>query len=120
MSPAEICWLGLPDHPPVLRSWSVAVVAESETQSSAEIRINPPSEGGPFAKFVLSVCPKPARGAPNWDACPQTTCLPAQAAACPISGLAANSDYTVSAMAYAGDTTTIRSAADDFSTLAWP
>ncbi|KAI7845333.1 hypothetical protein COHA_001174 [Chlorella ohadii] len=100
--------------------WSVAVVAESETQSSAEIRINPPSEGGPFAKFVLSVCPKPARGAPNWDACPQTTCLPAQAAACPISGLAANSDYTVSAMAYAGDTTTIRSAADDFSTLAWP
>jgi len=105
-------------YPP--RSWSVAVNAASITQTSATININPPSEGGPFDRFVLSACAKPTSDTPNWDASPQTTCLPAQAAACPISGLAASSDYTVSAMAYAGNTTTIRSAADDFSTLPWP
>lgn len=101
-------------------SWSVSVNVDSVTQTSATVKLNPPSEGGPFSRFVLSVCPKPASSTPNWDTCPQTTCLPAQAAACPISGLAASSDYTVSAMAYAGNTTTIRSAADDFSTLPWP
>ncbi len=105
----------------MLCSWSVAVVAESETQNSAEIRINPPSEGGPFAKFVLAVCPKPRSGAPNWDACPQVQCTTSQVAACPVSGLSANTAYIVSGIAFtADDVATIRSAANDFTTLPWP
>ncbi|PRW44907.1 fibronectin isoform X1 [Chlorella sorokiniana] len=101
--------------------WSVSVVPDSVTQSSASIKITPPSEGGPFAKYVLSVCTKPRSGAPNWDACPQTTCSPSQVAGCPVSGLNSNTAYVVSGVAFTADgVATIRSAAAAFSTLPWP
>ena len=99
----------------------MSVVTDSETQSSASIKINPPSDGGPFAKYVLSVCPKPRSGTPNWDACPQTNCSPSQVAGCLVSGLSANTAYVVSGVAFTADNVvTIRSASADFTTLPWP
>lgn len=103
----------------LLRSWSVAVNADSITQTSATVKITPPSGGGPFVKYVLAVCPKPQSGAPNWDACPQTNCQPNQVAACPIAGLAAGPAYLVSGVAFtADDVASARSAADAFTTTA--
>lgn len=112
----------LPSAPicPTPCSWSVAVNAASITQTAATVRMSAPSVGGPFDKFVLAVCRKPASGAVNWAVCPQSTCLAAQAAACPITGLSANSSFAVSAVAYSGTTPTIRSSADNFATLVWP
>lgn len=89
------------------------------TQTSAVAVITPP-EGGPWGTYVLSVCPKPPSGAPNWDACPKTTCTAAQVAACPIAGLSAGALYTLSGVALRGDTSSVRSTPDDFSTPAWP
>ena len=82
--------------------------------------IDPPDIGGPYDRYILSVCPKPPSGAPNWDACPKTTCLAAQVAACPLAGLSAGKTYTISGVAMQGETTSVRSSASDFSTPAWP
>lgn len=94
---------------------------DSITQTSASVKITPPSEGGPFVRYVLAVCPKPRSGAPNWDACPPTSCQPNEVEACPITGLAAGTSYVVSGVAFtAEDVATIRSAADEFATRPWP
>ena len=71
-----------PTHPlpgPSLapHSWSVAVVPDSVQQTTAAISITPP-EFGTFDFYELSVCPKPAKGDPEWQACPKTNCLPNQ------------------------------------------
>lgn len=92
----------------------------SVTQTSVTVKINAPAEGGPYDSFVISVCPKPRSGTPNWDACPQTTCLPSQADACLVNDLAANTNFTMSAIAVSGETASIRSNAADFATLPWP
>lgn len=105
---------------PAFCSWSVAVTDARTTQTATAVSITPPAVGGPFDRFDLSVCPMPASGEPDWDSCPQTTCLPAQAAACPVSGLTRNTSYTVSAVAFLGATSTQRAAADEFVTLPWP
>ena len=88
--------------------------------TSTAVRITPPILGGPFDAFRLAVCPKPASGTPDWASCPQVTCLPAQVAACPVDGLAANAPYLVTAVALAGAITSQRSAPDDFATTGWP
>ena len=85
------------------------------------VKINPPSEGGPYDSFLLSVCLKAKNGGtPDWDTCPTTTCLPSQVSGCLVSGLAANTNYTVSAVAISGETSSVRSNAADFTTLPWP
>ncbi|PRW45179.1 lactation elevated 1 [Chlorella sorokiniana] len=100
--------------------WSLEPLGASATQTTVTVKINPPAEGGPYDTFLLSVCLKPASGQPNWDACPTTTCLPSQVSGCLVSGLAANRNYTVSAIAISGETSSVRSNAADFTTLPWP
>lgn len=95
--------------------------AGSVTQTSAAFKISPPSEGGPYTTYVLSVCPKPSSGAPNWDACPKTTCLSSQLASCKVSGLTAGTAYVVSGVASTTDgVTSVRSTAASLTTLPWP
>ena len=103
-----------------MRRWTVAVNSAATTQTSTTVKITPPAQGRPFERFVLAVCPKPASGAPDWPSCPQVVCLPAQATACPVGGLAASTSYAVSALAVSSTTIAQRSAASDFATLPWP
>lgn len=111
----------LPYPRPLPRSWSVSLNRSSVTQTSAAFKISPPSEGGPYTTYVLSVCPKPASGAPNWDACPKVNCLATQLASCNVSGLAAGTAYVVSGVASnAYGVTSIRSSAAGVTTLPWP
>lgn len=103
-----------------VRRWAVTVNGAATTQTSTTVKITPPTQGGPFERFVLALCPKPASSTPDWPSCPQVICLPAQAAACPVSGLTASKGYTVSALAVSSTTIAQRSAASDFATLPWP
>lgn len=101
-------------------SWSVEASSGAVTQTTATVKINPPPEGGPYDSFVLYVCRKPLTGTPNWDTCPTTTCLPSQVNGCVVSGLDARTNYTMTAIAVNGETSSIRSSPADFTTLAWP
>lgn len=95
------------------------MVPGSITRTSASIQITPPAEGGPFDQFLLAVCPPPKSGAPAWDAAPQVTCAPSHVAGCLVSGLAENSSYVVSGVAYTADgVASARSSAASFNTLA--
>lgn len=55
------------------------------TQTTTTIKVTPP-EGGPFDKFILTVCRVGAQPAD----CKDVTCLPDKVAACPITGLTDN------------------------------
>lgn len=118
---AACCPTSTPLQSSHYRSPSIEVPTQSITPTGATAKMSANAKGGPYERFVLAVCPKPASGAPNWDKCPSTTCLLAQAAACPIGNLSPGRKYTVSAVAYtADDTASGRSAAVDFTTQPWP
>lgn len=85
------------------------------TQTSTTVKLTPP-DGGPFDKFILTVCRVGAQPAD----CKDFTCAPAQVAACPITGLTDNTSYTVTAVAVKGADTSAAGGPDTFSTLPYP
>ena len=90
-------------------SWTLEATADAATPTSLTVKIKHPPEGGPFDRYIVAVCRKPQSGAPKWDQCPSSTCLPSQASSCTIAGLAPNTAYVLSAVAWAGETASSRS-----------
>ena len=84
------------------------------TTTSTTVKVTPPAEGGPFDKFVLTVCPSAGPA----TACKAVDCAPANIAACPLTNLTPDTNYDVTAVAVAGTQVSQPSNKDTFKTLA--
>ena len=102
-----------PFLPRVCRAPSVALVNGSTTASSAVVAVTPPAgtAAATFDKFLLTACL-----AGTSTNCLARECLPANVAACSITGLSSGQAYTVFVEAVKGAAKSVRSGPASFTT----
>lgn len=91
------------------------------TQTTTTVKLTP-ADATPVDKWVLTVCKTAKRAGRRLSqaGCLKFDCLPAQIAACPVTGLTPQTPYSVTAVGVRGTEVGAPSAPDTFTTKPYP